>query len=265
MIGLGYRREMADWDLSLSEADFFEIAPENWIRRDRSRLHSILSLGKDIRLHGVSLNLGGTAALSKDFLLQVRLLKEELGSHFYSDHLAASGDAHQLYDLFPIPFTAEEVRRVSERIRYAQDVLGCRLAIENTTYYTNIGEMTESQFLSEVVREADCHILLDINNICVNYKNHRCETIDQYLKNIDFSKVSYIHVAGHTFNEQFGMYIDTHSAGVEVETQITARFIAQHYQKDILLEWDNEVPSQQRLNEELQCLMQVPSTIMCAA
>ena len=172
MAGLGYRRDMADWDMARIDADFFEVVPENWIRRDRDPLYRLIASGRPVHLHGVSLNLGGTAPLDIRFLRDLRGLIDDLGARFYSDHLAASGDAHQLYDLFPVPFTASEAERIADRIRGVQDLLGRRIAIENATWYTNVGDIPEPEFLSAIAERADCDILLDINNIAVNFKNH---------------------------------------------------------------------------------------------
>ena len=169
-VGIGYRREMTAWDLSQVAASFFEVCPENWIRRDRTRLHEMTAAGRDVRLHGVSLNLGGTGPISTSFLYQVRDLMRELGATHYSDHLAASGDAHQLYELFPIPFTRVEAQRVADRVAQVQDVLGFAIAVENSTYYTNVGDLRESEFLQEVVARSNCRVLLDVNNIVVNWK-----------------------------------------------------------------------------------------------
>ena len=253
-VGIGYRREMADWDMSLVPAGFFEVCPENWIRRDRSRLHGFVNSGREVRLHGVSLNLGGTTDISLEFLYQVRELMRDLGTTHYSDHLAASGDAHQLYDLFPIPFKRVEVKRVADRIARVQDFLGLPIAIENSTYYTNVGDMRESDFLQAVVDRASCHVLLDINNILVNWKNHHIESLSDYVANVDFSKVKYLHVAGHEYNPRFDMYIDTHSAGVDANTADMAKALAEKHNKDILLEWDNDVPEMAVINREIACL-----------
>lgn len=95
MIGLGYRRDMRDWDMSRLAADFFEVAPENWLRRSREPLHRLIAAGRPVHLHGVSLNLGGRSALRPDFVRAVRSLMDELGTPHYSDHLAASGDAQE--------------------------------------------------------------------------------------------------------------------------------------------------------------------------
>jgi uncharacterized protein (UPF0276 family) len=254
MAGLGYRREMSDWDMSQISADFFEVVPENWIRRDRAPLHRLIESGRAVQLHGVSLNLGGNSPLNTGFLRDVRGLIDDLGAAHYSDHLAASGDAHQLYDLFPIPFTAAEVIRVADRIRAVQDVLGRRIAVENSTWYTNIGDMPEPDFLSAVVERADCGILLDLNNIAVNFKNHGRVDVPEFLKRIDLSRVTYLHVAGHEFDERFGLYVDTHSQPVASDTRQAALDLHQRRGLPILLEWDNDLPDADTINRELTCL-----------
>lgn len=260
MIGVGLRREMLDWPLDSIASDFFEIVPENWLRRERSPLHHIRAQNRPIHLHGVSLNLGGHSALNTEFVLGIKDLMSELETDYYSDHLAASGDAHQLYDLFPIALTQAEAIRVAERIRRVQDILGHPIAIENATWYTNIGEMSEPEFIREVLARADCRLLLDLNNIVVNHKNHDLLGLESFVAQIDPTQISYLHVAGHEFDERFGMYIDTHSQPVEPATQQMARHLAQTHGLAILLEWDNDIPSLELINQELACLK--PSTIM---
>lgn len=260
MTGLGYRGEMAGWDISAIHADFFEVAPENWIRRDRTPLYKLLDSGRPVRLHGVSLSLGGQAPIQHDFLKAVRELMIDISAEYYSDHLAASGDAHQLYDLFPIPFTESEVIRVSDRIKEVQDVLGTRIAVENTTYYTNTGDMSEVEFLMQVVERADCNILLDINNIVVNHKNHQQTDLHHFLAHLDMQRVTYMHVAGHEFDQRFNLYIDTHSQPVEATTREAALRLHELHNIPILLEWDNDIPSMATINQELSWLKTSIST-----
>lgn len=254
MAGLGYRREMSDWDMTKVEADFFEVVPENWIRRDRTPLYELLESGRPVHLHGVSLNLGGSSPFRASFLQPLRELIDDLGVEHYSDHLASSGDAYQLHDLFSVPFTFFEAARIADRIKEVQDFLGRRISIENATWYTNIGDMSEPDFMSEVVSRADCGILLDINNIAVNYKNHGLVSVQEFISRIDLSRVTYLHVAGHEFDERFGLYIDTHSQPVEPETREPARQLAQDRGVPVLLEWDNDVPDIETINRELLCL-----------
>ena len=264
MIGLGYRRDMADWDLSALKADFFEVVPENWVHRDRSPLHALLASSRPVHLHGVSMNLGGSSPISPQFLRELRGLIDDLssplGAPHYSDHLAASGDAHQLYDLFPIPFTTAEVARVAGRIQQVQDGLGRRMAIENSTWYSNTGHLAEADFLAAVAERADCQILLDLNNITVNHKNHGGHGLVDFLQRIDLSRVSYLHVAGHEFDARFGLHIDTHSEPVEADTAAMARQLQASHGLATLLEWDNDLPGPDRINQELRCLMPTSTT-----
>lgn len=254
MIGIGFRREMLDWEMSRVDADFFEVVPENWLRRDRAPLHALRAMGKSVRLHGVSLNLGGTSPINTKFLREIRGLMDDLQTSWYSDHLAASGDAHQLYDLFPIEATKHEVRRVGDRIRQVQDFLGVCVAIENATWYTNRGTMPEIEFIGQVLEYADCHFLLDLNNVVVNHKNHGLTTLEEFVNQIDLDRVSYLHVAGHEFDSRFEMYIDTHSQPVELDTALMARRLHERRGLDVLLEWDNDVPDANVFNQEVECL-----------
>lgn len=254
MVGLGYRREMHNWDMSQVQAHFFEVVPENWINRDRAPLHALIQANHPVYLHGVSLNLGGHSPIAPEFLRHIRALMDELGCPYYSDHLASSGDAHQLYDLFPIPFTEAEIQRVSNRIDQVQQTLGAQIAIENSTWYTNVGPIPEPDFLNAIAHQANCRILLDLNNIHVNYKNHGLLDLPSFIAQVELPRVTYMHVAGHEFDPRFGLHVDTHSQGVEVETQRMARELSQHFKLPILLEWDNDLPSLERINKELACL-----------
>ncbi len=264
MLGLGLRREMLDWDLLSLQARFFEVVPENWVHRDRSPLHALIEGGRPVHLHGVSMNLGGTSPISPQFLRELRGLIDDLsGPHgvpHYSDHLAASGDAHQLYDLFPIPFTPAEVARVAGRIQQVQDGLGLRMAVENSTWYSNTGTLAEADFLAAVAERADCDILLDLNNISVNRKNHGTHDLAEFTGRIDLARVRYMHVAGHEYDARFELYIDTHSQGVEPDTAAMARQLQAQHGLPILLEWDNDLPDLATINRELACLMPFTTT-----
>lgn len=259
-IGLGFRREMADWDMSAVGADFLEVAPENWIRRDRAPLRRFVDSGCPVHLHGVSLDLGGTAPLDTAFLKDVGALMDDLRTPHYSDHLAAAGDAHRLHDLFPVPFTEAEARRVADRIRQAQDVLGRRIAIENTTWYTNVGDLPEPEFLAMVAERADCAILLDVNNIDVNRKNHGGPGPEDFVATIDLHRVSYLHVAGHEYDPRFGLHVDTHSQPVPADTATFARALARAHGLPVLLEWDNDLPGPEVITRELACLRSSTTT-----
>ena len=195
--------------------DFFEVAPENWINVGGK-------LGKTFRsyterfpfvCHGLSLSLGGPAALDETLLHKIRRLLDEHGISQYSEHLSYCSDDGHLYDLMPIPFTEEAVDWVAARIRRAQDILGRRIAVENVSSYATPGqEMSEVDFTNAVLAAADCDLLLDVNNVYVNSVNHRYDA-QAFIKALPRGRVAYIHIAGH-FNEAPDLIVDSHAAAV---------------------------------------------------
>ena len=216
--GLGFRRELiADLQAGVPAAlGFFELAPENWMGmggRPGRQLRAFTEAHR-FACHGLSLSLGGPQPLDTALLGQVRRFMEEHGITLYTEHLSWCGDDGHLYDLLPLPLTGEAVRHVAARIRQAQDVLGCRMGIENTsTYLVPPGaEMGEAEFVRAVVLEADCLLHLDVNNIHVNSVNHGFDPV-AYLDALPLDRVAYMHVAGH-YVEPDGLLVDTHGAGV---------------------------------------------------
>jgi len=216
-VGLGLRREIVDGLIArpTSAIDFVEIAPENWMNmggRHRAQLQAVAER-YPIICHGLSLSLGGQAPLDTNFLKQVKELLNEYQVPLYSEHLSYCTDDGHLYDLLPIPFTEEAVKHTAQRIRQAQDVLGRRIAIENVSYYATPGQqMGEAEFVRAVLEEADCWLLLDVNNIYVNSENHGYDAID-FLRTMPARRIAYLHVAGH-FVEPDGLIIDTHGMPV---------------------------------------------------
>jgi uncharacterized protein (UPF0276 family) len=215
--GLGLRRTLMG---PLSEhppnqVGFMEVAPENWIGVGGS-------LGKDFRkfterypfvCHGLSLSIGSPSPLDMDFLKRARIFFKEHNIRCYSEHLSYCSDEGHLYDLMPIPFTEEAVHYVAGRIRQVQDVLEQRIAMENVSYYAAPGkEMEEIDFINAVLEEADCDLLLDVNNIYVNSINHQYDAED-FLKSLPAERIAYFHMAGH-YVEAEDLIVDTHGADV---------------------------------------------------
>ena len=218
--GLGLRRafmrELASaGEGALGRIGFLEIAPENWIDvggRSGRRLREFTERFPFV-CHGLSLSLGGPAPLDIDFLRAVKRFLDTHRIRFYSEHLSACSDHGHLYDLMPIPFTAEAVSYVAERIRRVQDVLKRRIGIENVSCYATPGaEMTELEFINAVLQEADCLLLLDVNNIYVNSVNFGYDP-SAFLRGLRGERAAYIHVAGHR-SEAEDLRVDTHGAAV---------------------------------------------------
>lgn len=216
--GLGLRREKLDEMLAsdLSSVDFMEVAPENWINVGGTfgKKFRQFTEKHDFLCHGLSLSIGSPSPLDEDFVRDVgKFLKMHNVKH-YSEHLTYCSDDGHLYDLLPIPFSEEAVHYVAERIRRVQDILQQEISMENASYYTASPgkEMEEIEFLNAVLDEADCGLLLDVNNIYVNSVNHLYDPIE-FLKQLPAKRIRYAHIAGH-YNEDKDLIVDTHGADV---------------------------------------------------
>ncbi|MCQ6263696.1 DUF692 domain-containing protein [Alcanivorax sp. MM125-6] len=219
--GLGLRRALMG-PLSNAPAppvDFLEVAPENWIPMGGR-------LGRDFRAlterfpfvtHGLSLSLGGPEPLDFELLGDIKTFLAEHRIRAYTEHLSYCGDHAHLYDLMPIPFTEEAVHYVADRIRRVQDFLGQRIAIEHVSYYATppvreSAALSELAFVRAVLEEADCGLLLDVNNAYVNGINHGYDAAD-FIRGLPGERIFYVHVAGH-FDEAEDLKVDTHGAPV---------------------------------------------------
>ena len=259
--GLGLRRPLVDKLMAdpPADVDFMEVAPENWI-------HVGGKLGKKLRffterypfvIHGLSLSIGAPSPLNEQL---VRDIKDFMATHnirMYSEHLSYCGDDGQLYDLMPIPFTEEAVKYVAGRVRRVQDILEQRMALENVSYYAPIDSaMTEREFLLAVLQEADCDLMLDINNIVVNSINHRYDA-HGFLHAMPAERIRYFHLAGH-FVEDEDLRIDTH--GTPVDDQAWA-LLEEAYKLfgpvPTLLERDFNFPPMEELLDEVRRIKQL--------
>ncbi|MDQ3494426.1 MAG: DUF692 domain-containing protein [Pseudomonadota bacterium] len=255
-VGLGLRRSLLG---SLQAAppgsyDFLELAPENWIDVGGTFGEALDALAARCPLvcHGLSLSIGGPAELDETFLVRVRRFLDTRRVAIYSEHLSACGDSRgQLYDLLPLPFTEQAVRHVSARIRRTQDVLGRRIAVENISYYAApFQAMPEIDFVNAVLAEADCDLLLDVNNIVVNATNHGYDAHD-FLRALPGERIAYIHVAGH-YDEAPDLKVDTHGAAVgDPVWALLAEAYRLHGCKPTLLERDFNFPPFAELLDEL--------------
>lgn len=253
--GLGLKRSFLP-DVLQQAPDvvgFYEIAPENWMTIGGKHGQRFKTLSERFPLvtHGLSLSIGSTDALDEDFLRNLKHFIAEHNISLYSEHLSYCSHGGHLYDLMPIPFTGDAVKHVVSRIRRVQEILEQRIAIENVSYYAAPGqEMPEIEFFNAVVSEADCLILLDINNIYVNSVNHRYDA-EAFLKAIPGERIAYGHMAGH-FVQAPDFLVDTHGAPIiNPVWDLLAKAYHYHGVFPTLLERDFNIPPLSELVAEV--------------
>lgn len=254
--GVGLRRSVIDEMLTLetSDADFMEVAPENWIGiggRFGKRFERACEKFP-MMCHGLSLSLGSPSELDFNFLKDLKHFLDKHNVVGYSEHLSYCSDHGHLYDLMPIPFTEESVKYVADRIRKVQDAIERPLIIENVSYYAAPHQqMSELDFLLAVLSEADCGLLLDVNNVFVNSINHKYDA-KEFINQIPKERIDYMHIAGH-YDEADDLKVDTHGASVKNDVW---DLLAHTYQKfgviPTLLERDFNIPPVPELMKEVE-------------
>jgi uncharacterized protein (UPF0276 family) len=235
------------------EVDWFEILSENYIHTAGRPLHYVdaVSARYPVAMHGVSLSIGSTDPLDRGYLTELRALRDRTKARWVSDHLCWTGvGGKNTHDLLPMPYTEEALRHVVGRVRAVQDFLGAPLALENPSTYVEFAgaEMRECEFLARVAEEADCAILLDVNNVYVSGYNHGFDP-RAYLAAIPFDRVVQLHVAGHTHHGTH--IIDSHIGPVIDEVW---SLLAEAWRRaggvSVLLEWDADIPDFERTHAE---------------
>jgi len=244
-IGLGLRTRHYAHILERAPAvDWFEIISENYLQTRGRPLYFLDRVAEryPVVMHGVSLSIGASEPLDRDYLRELRALRDRCGARWVSDHLCWTGHAgRNTHDLLPLPYTEESLRHVIGRVRQVQEILAAPLLLENPSSYLEFEGATlqEWEFLSALASEADCGILLDVNNVFVSAYNHGFEP-ETYLAGLPFERVAQLHVSGHT---HCGTHIvDTHIGPV---IEPVWRLLADAHARcraSILLEWDAEIP-----------------------
>ena len=234
--------------------DFLELAPENWMDvggMQREQLHAIAQK-YPLVAHGLSLSIGDNQPLNEPFIRQIGRFLDDLHIEVYSEHLSFSRDSQgYLYELLPIPRQAAYIPYLAERIQRVQALIQRPLVLENISYYHCYPkDMSEGEFLHELVHQSQCELLLDINNVYVNSHNHAyCPY--ELLQALPSHAIRYFHIAGHLQEEQ-NILLDTHGKSVSQPVIDLARFtFAHHGNRPLLLERDHHLPSLPILLEEL--------------
>jgi uncharacterized protein len=235
------------------DVDFFEIISENFMvagGRPLANLDRALERYAIVQ-HGVSLGIGSSTPLDFDYLRRLKELTRRTRTPWLTDHLCWSrARGLDLHDLLPLPYTDEAVRHVAERVRVVQDFLELPFGLENASTYLSYrsSTMTEWEFVSAIVEEADCGLLLDVNNVFVSAHNHGFDA-RTYLDNLPHERVVQYHLAGHTDK---GRYIlDTHSDFVRVEVwDLYRHALALTGPVSTIVEWDEDIPDFPTLHAE---------------
>jgi uncharacterized protein (UPF0276 family) len=253
-IGIGLRAPHYNHILTRKPVvDWFEIISENFMIDGGRPLHILDQILEQYRVvqHGVSMYFGSAGRPDKEHLRRLKDLVKRTGTPWVSDHLCwGSVDGRYTHDLLPMPYTFEAAKLTAQKIREVRDFLEVPIAVENVSSYAeyHVSEMTEWEFLNEVVERADCGILLDVNNIYVSSRNHNFDPL-RYINSVPADRVAQIHIAGHS---KFQKYIlDTHDHPViDPVWKLYDRAIRRVGHTATLLEWDDSIPSFQEVHDE---------------
>lgn len=253
--GLGLRVDHYDAVLAgRPPVDWFEVLTENYLVPGGKPLNYLMRIRErfPVAMHGVSLSIGSTAPLDREYLRQVKALARRVEPEWISDHLCWTGVAgRNTHDLLPLPYTPAAVDHVVARVRTVQDVLERRILLENVSSYVSFRDapLTEWQFLAEIAERADCLILLDVNNIYVSSVNHEFDPLE-YLAGVPPARVQQIHLAGH---EDHGDYlVDTHDHPVRTAVwELYAAAVRRFGAVSTMIERDDHIPPLAELCAEL--------------
>jgi uncharacterized protein (UPF0276 family) len=236
------------------EVGFFEVLTENYLDTEGLPLYVLDQVAESypVIMHGVSLSIGSIDPLDFSYLAKVKALAARTKARWISDHLCWTGVlGRNTHDLLPIPYTEETLRHVTERIRVVQDALERPLVLENASTYLEFvpSQMSEWEFIARMAEEADCGLLLDVNNVYVSAFNHGFDA-EAYVDAIPGERVCHIHVAGHTHK---GTHIlDTHSDHVvDPVWALYGRALRRIALRSTLLEWDADIPPFEVMHAEV--------------
>lgn len=253
-VGVGLRRKHADLVAErLPAMPWFEFCPENAMDRGGLSRRRLLRVAEHYRMvgHGVGMGIGSTDPLDREYLRSLKALLRETGALWHSDHLCWNrADGRSSNDLLPLPFTEEAVRHTASRVREVQDFLELPFLVENVSTYAVLPNdgMTEGEFTAAVLEEADCGLMLDVNNLFVNEFNHGADA-REFLRTIPAWRIGQMHLAGH--DERGKICVDTHGAPVRDEVWDLFRdALRVSGPTSVLIEWDTNIPEWERLAEE---------------
>ena len=255
-IGIGYREQFkSELFLNQSEVDFLEIISDRYLDTNKEKQAELELLAAHFPLipHAINLSLGSAEGLDKDYLIKLAKLIKQINPPWWSEHLSfTQAGGIDIGHLSPLPYTKEAVEIVCQNIEQVRHYLDTPLILENITYMVNIpgGEMTEAQFIGEIVDRADCGLLLDITNLYINSTNHGY-SIQDFLSQLPLERVVQLHFVGGHWHD--GVLIDSHSHSTPAEVwQLMKEVASQTTAQGIVLERDENIPPFAELAAELR-------------
>jgi len=270
-LGFGLGLRVDHYEAILAERppiDWFEALTENYLVPGGRPLHNLTQIREHypMVMHGVSMSIGSTAPLDVEYLQQVKALAARIEPAWISDHLCWTGVAGKnLHDLLPLPYTEEALAHIVGRVRAVQDILGRRILLENVSSYVSFRDsrLTEWEFLRAVAQEADCLILLDVNNIYVSSVNHEYDAYE-YLNAIPVDRVQQIHLAGH--QNHGGYLLDTHDHPVpDPVWDLYAAAVRRFGRVSTMIERDANIPPLGELLSELTAARRLSERVLVEA
>lgn len=257
-VGLGLRAAFIE-RIERGEADgrlaFVEVAPENYMHRGGKAPRRLAAITERMPVisHGLMMSLGSPDPFDDAYFRDLRGFLDRVDAPWHSDHLCWSGiDGVLLHDLLPVPFTSASAKWIAARVREAQDRIGRPMAVENVSWYLQLGapHCDEPDFVVEVLERADCKLMLDVNNVFVNSANHGFDPY-AWLRKMPLDRVVQLHVAGHDRWED-DLIIDTHGNDVRDEVyDMLAWVIERTGPKPVVLERDSDIPPLSTLLDEV--------------
>lgn len=267
--GLGLRTEHYNNILdSKPHVDWFEALSENYMIPGGLPLNYLDRIRENypVVLHGVSLSIGSTSPLDKKYLSDIKKLVDRIQPAWISDHLCWTGvHGQNMHDLLPLPYTEETVKHVAERVKIVQDYLGRRILLENVSSYASYvdSDMSEWEFISLICEQADCLLLLDVNNIYVSSYNHHFDA-RAFIDGVPAKRVQQIHLAGHQNNGNY--IIDTHDAPViDPVWDLYSYTIAKLGAISTMIERDDNIPELHELVQELHIARDISANALKVA
>lgn len=263
--GIGLRPKHYQYILdNRPQVDWFEIISENFLVAGGAPLYYLdqIRAHYPMVMHGVSLSIGGCDPLNFDYLKQLKKLIARIEPAWVSDHFCWTGiNGVNLHDLLPLPYTEEAIKHIVPRIQQVQDFLGQQILLENPSSYLSykISEMPEWEFINTVCEQADCYILLDVNNVYVSAHNHGFSAAE-YIEKIAAERVKQLHIAGHTKSRHY--IIDTHDQPIITRVwDLYAAVIKRFGLISTLIERDDNIPPFEEMLAELKQAQLIASSI----